>query len=38
MTASKQEQMELVGMVEVEEQVKVVRVLREKEGELRAPG
>ena len=35
MTASKQEQMELVGMVEVEEQVKVVRVLREKEGGLR---
>ena len=35
LTASKQEQMELVGMVEVEEQVKVVRVLREKEGGLR---
>ena len=38
LTASKQEQMELVGVVEVEEQVKVVRVLREKEGGLRVLG
>jgi hypothetical protein len=30
--------MELVGVVEVEEQVKVVRVLREKEGGLRVLG
>ena len=38
LTGSKREQRELVGLVEVEEQAKVVKVVKEKEGGLRVLG